>query len=61
MSPLEVKRLEVQLANVRAGRMALELKIDEFAEAAERIRKDIQISLDREAVLEQQIKGKQGN
>lgn len=56
MLPLEKKRAEVNLANVRAGRLANELKVDELYEAIERIKKDIQISADKEAEIEQLLK-----
>lgn len=55
---LEIKRLEVQLANVKASRLNNELKVDELLEAIERMKKDIQVSLDKETELENQIKGK---
>ena len=48
---LEIKRLEVQLANVQAARLNNELRIDELSEQIEKIKKDIQISLDKEAEL----------
>jgi hypothetical protein len=54
---LDLKRLQVQAANVKAARLANELKVDELLEAIERIKKDIQVSLDRESDLETQIKG----
>lgn len=57
MSPIEKKRMEVNLANVRAGRLANELKIDELCEAIDRIKKDIQIAADKEVELEQALKG----
>ncbi len=52
---IEVKKLQVQLANVRAARLANELKVDEMHEAIVRIEKDIQISVAKEAELETQI------
>jgi hypothetical protein len=56
---LDLKRLQVQLANVRAARLANELKVDELREAIERIEKDIQVSLAKETDLETQIKNKE--
>lgn len=55
MTPLEVKRLEVQLANVRAARLANELKVDELLEVIERLKKDIQLSSDKETEIELSI------
>jgi hypothetical protein len=55
---LERKRAEVNLANIRAGRLANELKIDELHEAIERIKKDVQIAKDKEAEIEQSLSDK---
>lgn len=57
---LEVKRLEVQLANVKAARMANELRVDELLESVERLKKDLEISMTKEVELEDIIKNKKG-
>lgn len=57
---LEIKRLEVQLANVKAARLSNELRIDELSEQIERIKKDIEVSLAKEMELENIIKEKKG-
>lgn len=53
---IATKRIQVQLAHVRAARLANELKVEELQEAVSRIQNDIQISLDKEAELEAQMK-----
>lgn len=58
---LEYKKLEAQLAGVRAARLANEVKVYELSDAIERINKDIQVSLEREADLEKQMSEKKGN
>lgn len=48
LSPLEKKKLEVELSQVRVGRESMELKIMEREEEIERIREQIEISSKRE-------------
>lgn len=56
MTALEKKRLEVNFANVRAARLANELKIAELKDVILRLEKDIEISLSKEADLTEQLK-----
>lgn len=55
---LEAKRIEVQLANVRAARLNNELRVEELLEVIEKLKKDIQISLEKENELQQTYKEK---
>ncbi len=57
---IEIKKLEVQLANVKAARLGNELKIDELGEVIAKLKKDVQISLSKEDELALTIKNKQG-
>lgn len=56
MSPIEIKRLKVELARVTSARMEQELRIDEHNENIERLEAAILIQTAKEAELEQKIK-----
>lgn len=55
MMSLEIKKLELQMAQVAVARQANEIKVLELLEAIERIEKDIQGSLAREAQILKQL------
>ena len=55
MSSLELKKLKVQLAQVSAARMSMELNIDERMEEIARIQKTIEVQTAAEAELKQKI------
>lgn len=57
---LEIRKLELQLAQVAVARQANEVRVLELQEAIERIEKDIDISKAKEAELDKQIKDKKG-
>jgi hypothetical protein len=57
MSPLELKKLKVELMRVTAARAELELRIEERLDEIERLKEHIKIQLDKETELEQKIKG----
>ena len=44
---VELKRLESQLANVRAGRISNELRVEELKSHIEQLEADIKISLEK--------------
>ena len=56
MSPLELKRVEVELMQVTASRHALELKVAERLDEVERIKESIKIQLAKEVELAAKIK-----
>lgn len=58
---LEIKKLQLQVAQVAVARQANEIKVLELLEAIERIQKDIEISKAREAELQKQVEDKKGN
>lgn len=55
MSPIDKRRKQVQLQQVKAARMDLELRIDERLEEIERIKENIKIQIEKEKSLEQEI------
>lgn len=55
MTSLERLTAESNLANVKASRLANQLKVAQLEDAIERIKKDVQVSLDKEAEIEQQL------
>lgn len=55
---LEIRRLELQLAQVAVARQANEVKVLEMLETIERIEKDIEISKAKEAELTRNIEEK---
>ena len=56
MSPIEIKKLKVELMQVQAARASLELRIDERKEEIERIEANILIQIAKEEELSQKIK-----
>lgn len=55
---LEIKKLELQLAQVAVSRQANEVRILELRETIDRIQKDIEISKAKEVELQNQIEEK---
>jgi hypothetical protein len=55
---LEIRKLELQLAQVAIGRQSNEVRILEMLESIARIEKDIEISKAKEAELQKQIEEK---
>lgn len=56
MKPLELKKIKVELIQVQAARMGLELKIEERLDEIERLKEHIAISQAKELELEEKIK-----
>ncbi len=56
MSPLELKKLKVELLRVGAARAELELRIEEMQDQIEKLTHHISIQLDKEKELTQKIK-----
>lgn len=56
MSPLDLKRKELELVKVAAARAELEFKILEKEDEVLRIKDHIQVQLKREAELKEEIK-----
>lgn len=56
MSPLELKKIKLELIKVAAARHELEFKIDERLEEIDRIRSSVKIQLDKEQELTLKIK-----
>lgn len=56
MTPIELKRLKVELARVTSARMEQELRIDEHKENIERLEAAILIQQAKEAELTEKIK-----
>ena len=57
MSPLELKKLRVELLNVQAAKASLELRVEERLEEIERIKEHIEISKNKEKELITKIEG----
>lgn len=57
MSELEKKRIQAELMKVKAARLDLELKIMESEDQIQRLQTHVKIQADREAELEQKLKG----
>lgn len=55
MSPIEIKRMKVELSRVQSARMEQELRIDEHNENIERLQQAILIQQAKEAELIQKI------
>ena len=51
MTPLELKKLKVELKRVEAARAEMELRIDECNEQIERVLEQIKIQTNRESEL----------
>lgn len=56
MSPLDKKKVSVELLQVQAARASLELRIEERLEEIERLKENIKISLTREDELKDKLK-----
>lgn len=56
MSPIDLKRLKVELQRVISARMEQELRIDEHKENIERLEQTIAVQQAKEAELAQKIK-----
>lgn len=56
MTPIELKRLKVELARVQSARMEQELRIDEHNENIERLQAAILIQQAKEVELTEKIK-----
>lgn len=55
MSPLELKRVKLELVKVAAARAELEFRVDERLDEINRIKDNIKIQLDKEAELQSKI------
>lgn len=56
MTPIEIKRLKVELARVQSARLEQELRIDEHKENIERLEQNIVIQMNKEAELTEKIR-----
>lgn len=56
MTPIELKRLKVELARVQSARMEQELRIDEHQENIDRLKAAILVQEAKEAELAEKIK-----
>lgn len=61
MSPIELKRVKVELQRVISARMEQELRIDEHKENIERLEQSILIQQAKEAELSQKIKDEESS
>lgn len=59
MTPIELKRLKVELARVQSARMEQELRIDEHNENIERLQQAILVQQAKEAELTEKIKNEE--
>lgn len=55
MSPIEMKKLKVELIRVQAARMELELRVDERLDEIQRLKENIDAQIKREIELEARI------
>lgn len=55
MTPLEIKRMKLELVQVGAARASLEFRIEEHLEDIDRIKKSIAIQVDKELELQGKI------
>jgi len=55
MSPLELKRMKLELIKVAAARSELEFRCDERLDEIERLKEHIKVQLDKEAELQAKI------
>lgn len=55
MSPLDLKRMELELIKVAAARAEMEFRIEERLEDINRIKDNIKIQLDKEAELQAKV------
>lgn len=57
MTPLEMKKLQVDLSRVRTAREDMELRTMEFEEQIARLKLNIDIQLEKEIELQTKLKG----
>jgi len=57
MTKLELKKLEAELARVKASRLEMECRLEELTEAMTRINKDVEIQLKKEIELTTKLEG----
>lgn len=55
MSELEKRKTRLELLRVQAGRMDMEIRIDEMREEIKRVEGHIQIQLDKELELKERL------
>lgn len=55
MSPLDLKRMKLELAKVATARHELEFRIDERLDEVERLRGHIKVQLEKESELQGKI------
>jgi hypothetical protein len=55
MTPLDIKRMKLELVKVAAARAELEFRIEERLDEVERLREHIRVQLDKEAELTTKI------
>ena len=61
MTPIELKRIKVELSRVQSARMEQELRIDEHMENIERLNQNILIQQAKEAELMEKIKNEENS
>jgi hypothetical protein len=61
MSPLELKKVKLELVKVQAARCELEYRVEERLEEIDRIKSNIQIQLNKEAELQTKIAQEEQN
>lgn len=61
MTPIELKRVKVELSRVQSARLEQELRIDEANENIERLKQNILIQQAKEAELEEKIKNEENS
>lgn len=61
MTPLELKRIKLELKNVEAARLNLEFRIEESLDQIERIKENVKIQETKEVELAQKIKDAEAN
>jgi hypothetical protein len=59
MTVLEEKKIQAELARVKAARLDMEVRVEELQEAFARMAKDIKIQQDKEAELQQKLDNKE--
>lgn len=59
MTALEKKKIEAELAKVKAARLDMEVRIEELQEAFIRMERDIKIQQDKEEELQKKLDNKE--
>lgn len=59
MTPLEEKKIQAELARVRAARLDMEVRVEELQEAFIRMERDIKIQQDKEEELQKKLDNKE--